>query len=173
MDIDGTVTTGQLATLLELTAARIRQLTQDGVLPKAGRGRYVLADAIVAYVRHLRIGAEAGEHSPRMRRERAEADRAELRAARERDELLPVEAHLEILYDVVNRLQSRILKIPTSWSVDVVGIKNRREAVVRLRPLTASLIETLRIVADEVEPAEANGNGTDQAPPRRRQRRKA
>lgn len=168
MDPDLTVSASDLAHLWEVTPARIYQLTQEGVLHRVGRGKYPLFASVWALRRHEfganENGKGAGE-SPRLRRERAEAERAEHRAAREREELLPATAHREIVYDLVGRLQSRILKIPSAWSVDVLGIKNRREALVRLRPLVAQLVETLQVVGDEVE--------EEESPPRRRRARRS
>jgi hypothetical protein len=161
VDLDRSISADELAELLELTPARIRQLVQEGILERAGHGRYALATNIRAYLRHLRAGNGTGRpgeaESPKLRRDRAEAERAELRVDREREELLPRDQALEMVYDLVGRLQSRILRIPQAWSVDVVAIKNRREAVIRLRPLVATLIETLQLVADEIEEPGPNG----------------
>ena len=46
---DELVNVGTIAKALRLTPRRVRQLTEDGILRKAGRGRYDLADNIEAY----------------------------------------------------------------------------------------------------------------------------
>jgi phage terminase Nu1 subunit (DNA packaging protein) len=162
VDLDRSISADELAELLELTPARIRQLVQEGILERAGHGRYALAANIRAYLRHLRAGNGTGRpgeaESPKLRRDRAEAERAELRVDREREELIPRAAALDMLNGILGALGSVLLKIPTSWSVDVVNIKGRRDAVVRLRPLVAQLIEKLALVADEIDP-DTNGTG--------------
>ena len=42
------VTTTQLASIIGLTARRIRQLSQDGVLVSSSPGKYILSDAVQA-----------------------------------------------------------------------------------------------------------------------------
>ena len=52
-----------IAKLLLLTERRVQQLTREGVLPRADRGRYELAPVVQAYVRYLRdrmLPSEAG-----------------------------------------------------------------------------------------------------------------
>jgi hypothetical protein len=156
-----TVSAAQLAKILNRTPARIRQLVDEGVLVRTGRNRYPLLENVGRFIAYLDAGRDpgttGGAESPRLRRDRAEAERAEMRVDRERDELLPRDQALAIAYDLVGRLQSRVLRIPQAWSVDVIAIRNRREAVIRLRPLVATLIETLQLVADEIEDPGPNG----------------
>ena len=57
------VTTTQLASIIGLTARRIRQLSQDGVLVSSSPGKYILSDAVQAYIGSLARGGMAKEEA--------------------------------------------------------------------------------------------------------------
>jgi phage terminase Nu1 subunit (DNA packaging protein) len=59
--------------MLLTTPRRLQQLAQNGIIPRAVRGRYELPGAVQAYVRHLATMAE-----------RAEVDGSAVMAARAR-----------------------------------------------------------------------------------------
>lgn len=48
-----------LAAAFGITARRVQQLAADGVLPKSGRGKYPLVEAVRAYVAHALAGQSA------------------------------------------------------------------------------------------------------------------
>ena len=51
-----------IAKLLDLTIRRVYQLTNEGVIPRAEKGRYELVPAVQGYIRYLRdraVGADA------------------------------------------------------------------------------------------------------------------
>jgi phage terminase Nu1 subunit (DNA packaging protein) len=78
---------GTIAKLLMLTDRRVQQLSKEGVIPKADRGRYELAPAVQGYIRYLQsldVGPGEGEEgainyqSEKARRMRADADLKEM-----------------------------------------------------------------------------------------------
>lgn len=80
------VSTSELAGIIGKTPQWISQLTRDGILEKVGRGKYILADAIQAYLKHIEGESSDGKIS--WRDEKAEHERIKKeRAALELDEL--------------------------------------------------------------------------------------
>ena len=77
-----------LAKLLDLTERRVRQLSAEGVIPKAARGRYEVVGAVRGYIRYLRDLALKGDLGTadygieRARLVKARADLAEMEAKR-------------------------------------------------------------------------------------------
>src|SRR3972149_4513055 len=87
-----------IANPLALSIRRVYQLTSEGVIPKAEKGRYELVPAVRGYIRYLRdraIGADAlPDESARANRARllkAQAEAEEMENAKVRGELLPQE----------------------------------------------------------------------------------
>ncbi|ESZ17511.1 hypothetical protein X735_12575 [Mesorhizobium sp. L2C085B000] len=76
--LTSTVTAAELGDVLNLTDRRIRQLAEEGVFERAGRGRYPLAGSVQAY-----IAAQETDESDELRREKI----ALMRAQRRRIEL--------------------------------------------------------------------------------------
>lgn len=85
-----------IAKLLMLTERRVQQLAKEGVIPKAERGRYELAPAVQGYIRFLqeRVAGNAAQsqtldyHVEKTRKVKAEADIAEIEAAKRRGEAI-------------------------------------------------------------------------------------
>src|SRR4030067_1573387 len=85
-----------ISKLLDLTPRRVQHLANEGVIPRAERGRYELVPAVRGYIRYLRdrsIGRD-GEVSSDVASERArltreQADRGAMENAKARGELIP------------------------------------------------------------------------------------
>lgn len=85
-----------IAKLLMLTERRVQQLAKEGVVPKAERGRYELAPAVQGYVRYLQDRAAGSAvqsgtidyHVEKARKTKAEADIAEIEAAKRRGDAI-------------------------------------------------------------------------------------
>lgn len=87
---------GTIAKLLMMSERRVQQLTKEGVIPKAERGRYELAPAVQGYIRFLqdRQAGNASQvetidyHIEKARKIKFEADIAEVEAAKRRGEAI-------------------------------------------------------------------------------------
>ncbi len=82
MATDATYPVETIAKLLDLTPRRVYQLTNEGIIPKASRGRYELVSAANGYIKYLRdraINADVkdGDADHRKRLTKARADIAE------------------------------------------------------------------------------------------------
>ncbi|MCO6052329.1 hypothetical protein NGM99_21295 [Mesorhizobium sp. RP14(2022)] len=130
-----------IAKLLLLTERRVQQLTREGMLPRADRGRYELAPVVQAYVRYLRDRMLPGETEPthddfqraRARRTAAEATLAEMRAAEMRTELIPAQDVREVLASVIVRVRSKLLSLPPKLAPQVLGLNRLTEAEARIQ----------------------------------------
>lgn len=73
---DRNVTTTELAAVLGITGRRVQQLTQDGVLVTASRGKFVLSDAVQAYIGSISRGLtkEEAEEAKKIERVKAKAE---------------------------------------------------------------------------------------------------
>ena len=60
---DRNVTTTELALILGITGRRVQQLTQDGVLTTVSRGKFVLSDAVQAYIGSISRGGLTKEEA--------------------------------------------------------------------------------------------------------------
>jgi len=112
-----------IARLLDLTERRVQQLARDGVIPPSAqqgpeRGRYDPVGAVRGYVRFLREQAARAQSgvadfgAERARLIRAKADRAEMEAARMRDELIPAPDIAEAWTEMVASMRARLLALP-------------------------------------------------------------
>ena len=115
---DNTQPISVIARLLNLSERRVRQLSAEGVIPKASRGRYELIGAVQGYTRYLRdlaLKAEVGTtdyRSERARLVKARADLAEMEAAEKREDLIPAHEVTAAWTEIVVLIRSRLLTIP-------------------------------------------------------------
>jgi phage terminase Nu1 subunit (DNA packaging protein) len=115
-------TTAQLSNILNLTGARLSQLTQEGILRKEERGKYALCDAVNAYITYLhnapknQWGSKTEDDTDfdreRLRRTKEEADKLELANARTRGELVDVDKVKRLGEQVMSGIKIKILNMP-------------------------------------------------------------
>ena len=130
-----------VAKLLLLTERRVQQLTKDGVLPRAERGRYELAPVVQSYVGYLRDRALPGAdeaasdafHRARARRMTAEANLSEMRDAEARGELIPAADVRAVLSSMIVRVRAKLLSIPPRLAPRVVGCTSLTDAEEAIR----------------------------------------
>lgn len=116
--VGDTVTTDQLADLLDLTPTRVQTLVRQGIIPQHARGRYDRRDAVRAYCGDMRKraagrgtgDAELTEHKRRLVRE--QADREGIRNATARGELVSA-AEVEARWtSILTDVRSATLALP-------------------------------------------------------------
>lgn len=87
-----TASAAEIGGFVGLSERTVQQLSQKGVLPKStGRGQYPFRETVLAVVereRRAATGDDAQRSNDRARREKAEADSAEMAAAREKGLLM-------------------------------------------------------------------------------------
>ncbi|MBN2123618.1 MAG: hypothetical protein JW821_04960 [Deltaproteobacteria bacterium] len=108
-----------LAAILGVTPRRIRQLTQNEVFPQVARGKYVLGDAMRAYISHLQERVREASVDPNdlkkelTRLRRAQADKTELEVKEFRGELHRAEDVEDVWTEMLSNFRAKILSLPT------------------------------------------------------------
>jgi phage terminase Nu1 subunit (DNA packaging protein) len=115
---------GEIASLLGITAARVRTLARDGVLVRSSRGRFDVRPSLNAYVGQLRThAARAGRPSQggdalkqaRTRLAEEQASLAAIKAAQARDELVSAETVTREWQSVLRDVRAAVLAIPSRF----------------------------------------------------------
>jgi len=150
------VSTDELGALLGVTARTVTELGRRGIIRRAGRGRWPLAESIRLYCEHLRetaagrAGADADGRpldlaAERAKLARAQRERVELDNAVRRGELVEVEGIRGRYAGMVTAAKSKLLGVPS-------------KAKGRLPHLVIEDIETLEELIHEAL-AELAGDG--------------
>jgi hypothetical protein len=123
-----------IAKLLDLSIRRVYQLTNEGVIPKAEKGRYELVPAVQGYIRYLRdraIGADAlpdeSARASRARLLKAQAEAQEMENAKVRGELLPRDPLEQAIGAAFGVVRNRILAIDKKLPMRVLGCNSLPE----------------------------------------------
>lgn len=125
--IDGTelVTDHMLAKLAGLSARRIRQLTEAGILERASRGRYELGQSIRAMLDDAADTASELQRA-RTRLVQAQADIAEADALERVGEVVRLAYVIERVSDVFEIIKTNLRNIPNRLSSSIVGETDER-----------------------------------------------
>lgn len=146
-----TVSGEALASLLNLTARRVQQLAKEGIVKRAGRGKYNLVESVQGYVRFLQEQAERRSDpdsldlvTERTRLAREQADAAAMANAESRGELIPVEYVEEVLAHAATAAGSQFDAVPIRIKQRIPALSPRdveiiTEEVARARNELASL----------------------------------
>lgn len=120
-----------IAKLLMITERRVQQLSLEGVIPRAERGRYELVPAVQGYIRYLRertVGADAADaegETHKSRLLRAQADKAEIETAALRGALVPGSEIARADERAMTALRDRLLAIPNACADRAVEAAGR------------------------------------------------
>ena len=129
-DLSNTVVTAQvIGQIIGVTDRRVRQLAQEGVIPKLKNGSYDLVPTINAYIRSIKIGNEAEDNSDKASldkekflHERAKRQKAELILGEMRGDLHDAKIVEEIMTDMLSNFRSKLLSIPSKTAPILLGI---------------------------------------------------
>jgi phage terminase Nu1 subunit (DNA packaging protein) len=157
-----------IAKLLLLSDRRVQQLTKEGVIPKAERGRYELAPAVQGYIRYLQERSLRTDSSPidyhmeKARLTKAQADREEVEAAKAMGDVVSVKQVETNLANLFAEVRANFRNIPDRVVSALVGSTDERE-------VKAVLLREIDLVLDAlaesdvlIEPAEDEaGNSAD------------
>ena len=125
-DLSNTVVTAQvIGQIIGVTDRRVRQLAQEGVIPKLKNGSYDLVPTINAYIRSIKIGNEAEDNSDKasldkekLLHERAKRQKAELILGEMRGDLHDAKIVEEVMTDMLSNFRS----IPSKTAPILLGI---------------------------------------------------
>ncbi len=161
---------GTIAKLLMLTDRRVQQLTAEGVIPKAERGRYELAPAVQGYIRFLqeRVAGNAsqvgdiGYHREKARKIKFEADIAEIEAAKRRGDAIDAAEVKRAWQLILGEVRANLLNnTPARIAALVIGrdeaeIKRIVREEIGLAMKAASEADVEDLLRGENEPGDAD-----------------
>lgn len=122
-----------IAKLLMISERRVQQLTKEGVIPKAERGRYELAPAVQGYIRYLQERSIRSDvstidyHVEKARLTKNQADIAEVEAAKARSEVADIEFIQRVWASICAESRIRFRNIPTRVVSALVGETDERK----------------------------------------------
>lgn len=166
--------TAQVALLLGLTTRRINQLAEEGIMTRLGHGEFDGAASIQNYIAHVSNRAKDKEVAIDKEREEArlkkeQADNVELKNAKLRKELLPIEEVSRVWSEQISSIRSGLLAVVsrvrqrTSLSAEdaVVLDEEIRDAMTKL----ADGVEIYDVDpdADYGDPEEGDGDAASAA----------
>jgi len=128
-----TYTTYTIAKLFKLTERRVQQLSQEGILPKIGRGQYELVPTVQAYVEYLKqqFSSEISTDDIVKNRNRLTLARAELyeiEKSKLEEELIPASVVKKTWMVYITMLKNKLLSIPNKVAPLMVTVENINEA---------------------------------------------
>ncbi len=167
-----------IAKLLDLSIRRVYQLTNEGVIPKAEKGRYELVPAVQGYIRYLRdraIGSDAlpdeAARASRARLIKAQAEAQEMENAKVRGELLPKDPVERAVTAVLGVVRNRILAIETKLPMRVLGCNSLQEIQVIVAEMNHEALSELAdfhlsrsVLGSDLPDVDEGAAGTDAAP---------
>ena len=108
--------TAELAMLLGLTTRRVNQLAEDGVMVRIGHGEFDGPESIQAFVeqaanRGKDKDAQIDKEREEARLKKEQADHWELKNARLRNELLPIDEVVRVWSEQISYVKSGMLSV--------------------------------------------------------------
>ena len=152
-----------ISKLLDLTPRRVQQLSKEGVIPKAERGRYELVPAVRGYISYLKERSiNPGVISfdeVRARKTAAEAEMAELELLEKKEQLVPMTDIVDTWLDMVSACRSKMLSMPAKLA-PVVAVEENPAICKRLieEQIVEALDEIARWIEEDSEPDEPNAD---------------
>ena len=120
-----------ISKLLDLSPRRVYQLANEGVIPRAEKGRYELVPAVRGYIRYLRdraigVGAlpEDAARACRARLIKAQAEAQEMENEKVRGELIPQAVVGRAWGEMAMAFRARSLSIPKKTAPQVAGVNS-------------------------------------------------
>jgi len=122
------VGTAELAAIIGKSDRWIRKITGEGVLKQVERGKYVLADAVQAYILHVE-GGSRDDGKPtyqdhKTEHERIKAEIAALELAEMQGKLHKAEDVEAVMNDMLSAFRQRARAIPTRLAPELVDESN-------------------------------------------------
>lgn len=143
------VSAADLGEWLGLSSGRVNQISRDGILPRQpvpGGYGFDLKDCVRTYAEYLR--SRRAQTDPelaaeKLRLTKAQADRAEQQAAKDRGELLPADAVAQTWTATLTDLRAAFLSVPERLASDLSLDQATTQAV------DAEIRNTLETLADD------------------------
>lgn len=145
------LSTPDMARLMGLSEARVRQLAARGTIPQASRGKFDPFQVMPAYLASLRAAA-SGRAGPapgelqdeRLRIQRAKRIKLELEAARMAGAMVDVAKVRDQAAKIASIVMAAIGNLPARLSDELAGMTDPHEIHRRIESETDEMIEEVR-----------------------------
>lgn len=165
-----TVTIQVICKLLDLTPARVSQLTSGGIIPKQERGRYELVPVVRSYIRYLRDrniqgnvhGDDYSTYKTRLLK--AKTELAEKENDQLDNKLIPADDVQQTWAMIASNIKNRMIGIPNKIAPMVFASKNLNEIRDIIKDeIYAALDELANAEVRTINPIlVSEGNGDDE-----------
>ena len=116
-----------ISKLLDLSPRRVQQLSKEGVIPKAERGRYQLVPAVRGYINYLRERTlnpnVISFEEVRAKKLSAEAELTVIELREKKGELVQLQEVVESWVEIIGACKTRMLSIPAKLA-PIVAVEN-------------------------------------------------
>lgn len=152
-----------IAKLLDLSARRVQQLSKEGVIPKAERGRYELVPAVRGYINYLRERSlnpnVVSFEEVRAKKLSAEAELTVIELQEKKGELVRTEDVIESWMEIIGACKSRMLSIPAKLA-PIVAVESMPAVCKTIieEQIDEALFELSEWVRDEIRDEEPDGD---------------
>ena len=145
------VSTTELATVLGVTARRVQQMAQDGTVPTARKGRFLLAESVQRYIEFLSDGP-MDEEEKKFKKTRmvaettikaAKATVAKLEADELKGKMHRSEDVAAMTEDLVYTIRSALSALPGRLAVDAAAAATPAEASEVIRAEVSKVMREL------------------------------
>lgn len=108
-----------MARFIDVSPRRLQQLVQEGVVPKAERGKYNPIAVNLAYIRYLRdrgngSDGESDFSKERLGKTKAERELLEMELAKERKQVIAADRVFSFMENVFVAVKMQIMSLPLS-----------------------------------------------------------
>lgn len=130
-DLEGVFVTAKvMGEIIGVTDRQIRNLANDGMIPRMANGSYELIPALNGYIENLKVGQR--EEKTEIRKEekfqeekylheRAKRQKTELQLGQMKGELHSADAVREVMTDMLSNFKAQILAMPTKAAPTLIG----------------------------------------------------
>lgn len=142
------ILTSELGAIVGKTPQWIRQLTRDGVLKQVGRGKYILGDAVQAYIDHAAGGKEENGKpryvDARTEHELIKKEKAEMELRALKGQLHEAKDVRMIMNDMIITAKSKLQAIPSRIAMQ---LENESATVIE-ETISREISEALKILSE-------------------------
>ena len=122
--IEKIVSVSVIGQALMLTPRRVQQLADDGIIPKAERGKYSLRACVRGYIEYLRKTTHGDKAAADVRLKSVQADLRELEYVQKRSELLSRDFVETVMADLLVMMNQQLDAVSGGLALELAGETN-------------------------------------------------
>lgn len=130
-NLDGVFITAKvMGQIIGVTDRQVRNLANDGMIPRLSNGSYELIPALSSYIENLKLNnkeekaevrKEEGYQKEKFLHEKAKRQKAELQLGQMRGELHRSDVVKQVMTDMLGNFRARLLSMPTKAAPILIG----------------------------------------------------